>query len=49
MNGKDIEVRDKEHEINESYREIADCCGVELNGFFLLDEDGKAEWISLEV
>ena len=34
-------------QINEDYKEIADCCGVELNGFFIVNEDNTVEWISL--
>lgn len=40
-------MTDQEYEINESYKEIADGCGVELNGFWIAKEDNDVEWISL--
>ena len=41
-------MTDQEYEINEAYKENADSCGIELNGFWIVKEDNDVEWISLE-
>ena len=35
-----------QNQINEDYREIADGCGVELDGFYEVQEDNTVKWIS---
>ena len=39
-------LSDAERNINLDYAEIAACDGIELSGYFCLDEDGRAEWVS---
>ena len=36
----------KEDNINKDYSECAASCGIELDGYFELKEDGDVEWIS---
>ena len=40
-------LSDVERNINLDYAEIAACDGIELSGYFCLDEYGRAEWVSL--
>ena len=35
-------------QVNEDYREIADCKDIVLDGFFVANDDGTVEWVSLE-
>ena len=40
-------IYELEENINADYAEIAECCGVELSGHFILLSDGTVEWISV--
>lgn len=40
-------MSEQEQIINDGYKEIADCKGIELNGFFIVDDDNTVEWIDL--
>ena len=40
-------MSEQEQAINNDYKEIADCKGIELNGFFVTNDDNTVEWIDL--
>ena len=40
-------MSEQEQTINNDYEEIADCNGIELNGFFVANDDNTVEWIDL--
>ena len=40
-------LSEEEKNINLDYAEIAACDGIDPGGFFILDSDGSARWISL--
>ena len=40
-------MSEQEQTINNDYKEIADCEDIELNGFFVTNDDNTVEWIDL--
>ena len=40
-------MNDQELLINNDYQEIADCKEIELNGFFVVNDNNTVEWIDL--
>lgn len=42
-----ISINEQEQIINESYKEIAECKGIELSGFFITNDDNTVKWIDL--
>ena len=40
-------MSEQEQTINNDYKEIADYKEIELNGFFVVNDDNTVEWIDL--
>lgn len=40
-------MNEQDQIINNDYKEIADCKGIELNGFFVVNDDNTVEWVDL--
>lgn len=40
-------MTEQEELINEDYSEAANCAGIELYGFFIVNDKNEAEWIDL--